>query len=55
MLAVPEDQKPRRTDRRPCPHCGGSADGCRALEWLRAGSRCCEACAGNHDQDQETR
>lgn len=44
------DVAPRRTDRKPCPHCEGSAAGCRSLEWLRA-ARCCDRCTGNHDQE----
>jgi hypothetical protein len=49
MYATSPDQKPRRTDRKTCPHCEGSADGCRSLEWLRA-RRCCETCVGDHDR-----
>ncbi len=39
----------RRTDRKPCPSCEGSASGCRSVEWLR-GRRCCDACPGDHDR-----
>lgn len=50
MYATDPDRKPRRTDRKACQHCDGSASGCRSLEWL-SGRRCCEACDGDHDQD----
>ncbi|WP_182481181.1 hypothetical protein [Nocardioides immobilis] len=50
MFATTPDQKPRRVDRKDCAHCGGSAAGCRSVEWL-AGRRCCEACPGDHDQE----
>ena len=45
-IDVPE----RRTDRKNCPGCGGTAAGCRAVEWL-SGRFCCEACTGNHDKE----
>ena len=50
MFATDPNAKPRRTDRKTCPFCEGSAAGCASNEWLR-GRRCCEACAGNHDHD----
>lgn len=51
MLAADPDRPPSRNDRRPCRWCGGSAAGCRSLEWLR-GQRCCSRCGGNHDADE---
>jgi len=47
-IEVPE----RRTDRGACAYCEGSASGCRSREWL-TGRRCCEACAGDHDNDHQ--
>ena len=40
--------KPRRADRKVCAHCEATPASCRSREWL-SGRRCCEACAGNHD------
>ena len=51
MYATNPDQKPKRTDRKACSTCGGSAAGCRSVEWL-GGRRCCEPCPGDHDAQE---
>lgn len=52
MKAADPDQKPRRTDKKPCPSCDASAAGCRSVEWL-AGRLCCTACRSDHDTTNE--
>lgn len=52
MLAIDPNATPRRTDRKPCPHCDASAAGCRSVAWLR-GSPCCESCPSDHDAGTE--
>lgn len=47
---TPTDVAPRRTGRRNCPACGGTATGFRSRAWL-SGRRCCEQCTGDHDQE----
>lgn len=49
MIRVPEDDQPRRVKQRKlCPHCEASPQGCDSNRWLRA-RWCCDACDGNHD------